>query len=157
MIIKAPTIDVSELQRVLERVGVEARIVEHDGRAALASADLAFASSGTATLETAVLGVPLVVMYRLSSMTYRVATKLVKLPHFSLVNIVAGREVVPELIQHEVTPARIAAAAELLLQRENYQKTCAALSDVTDRLGQPGASHRAAETIARVLQPETRA
>jgi lipid-A-disaccharide synthase len=90
-------------------------------------------------------------------MTYRVATKLVKLPHFSLVNIVAGREVVPELIQHEVTPARIAAAAELLLQRENYQKTCAALSEVTDRLGQPGASHRAAETIARVLQPETRA
>jgi lipid-A-disaccharide synthase len=152
VIIKAPTIDVAELQRVVDLTGVEARIVEQSGRETLAGCDLAFASSGTATLETAVLGVPLVVMYRLSGMTYRVVSKLIKLPHFSLVNIVAGREVVPELIQHEVTGENIASAATRLLDPEIYRQTCDGLAEVTRRLGEPGASARAATAIRAVVE-----
>lgn len=153
-VVKAPTIDRHELEPVIAASGVEVRIVESAGRSAVASADLAFASSGTATLETAVLGVPLIVMYRLSNMTYRVARRLVKLPHFSLVNIVAGREVVPELLQDDVTAPKIAAAARKLLDDTQYAKTCDALAQMTTRLGEPGASRRAAEVIAAELKGE---
>lgn len=150
-VVKASTIDASSLQQSVRAISPQTRIVESHGRAAVADADLVFASSGTATLETAVLGVPLVVMYRLSPMTHLVARRLVKLPHFSLVNIVAEREVVPELLQHDVNPEKIAKVAGELLQPERYNQTVAALHDVASRLGEHGASARAASVVARVM------
>lgn len=143
-IVQAPTIDRS----LLESLAPGFRIVPHDRGEAVAAADVALSSSGTATLECAVLGTPVVVMYRLSPMTYRMARWLVRLPHFSLVNIVAGKQVVPELLQNDVTGENIAAAVrELLAHRDEVRRD---LRAVRATLGEPGASRRAAEAIMSV-------
>jgi len=120
-------------------------------RRALAGADIALSSSGTATLESAILNVPVVVMYRLSPATHWLARKLVRLPHFSLVNIVAGKEVVPELLQDQVRGEAIASAARRLLEPDRYTATKRELALVRAKLGEPGASRRAAEKIATLL------
>ncbi|HEY3055070.1 MAG TPA: lipid-A-disaccharide synthase, partial [Thermoanaerobaculia bacterium] len=141
-IIRAPTIDLSPIDGV--------RIVPHDRGEALSSADIALSSSGTATLECAIVGTPVVVMYRLSPMTYQLAKWLVKLPHFSLVNIVAGRRIVPELLQHDVTGEKIAAAVREVLA--SYDRVRDDLAAVKAKLGEKGASRRAAEAIMSVVR-----
>ena len=146
-VIQAPTISSAELLTVMQQSGVFARIMPHDRGEALASADVALSSSGTATLECAIAGVPVVVMYRLSSMTHWLAQRLVKLKHFSLVNIIAGKSVVPELLQHDVNGARIAREVERLLQPAENERIRGELAEVTRKLGEPGASRRAAEAI----------
>ncbi len=147
-ILQAPTIDYPELEAIVRSKQADVPILPHDRGEALSAADIALSSSGTATLECAIVGTPVVVMYRLSPMTYRLAKWLVKLPHFSLVNIVAGKRIVPELLQHEVTGPNIAAAArELLANRDRVQKDLAA---VKAKLGEYGASRRAAEAIMHV-------
>jgi len=145
-IVQAPTIDRS----LLESLAPGVKIVPHDRGEAVANADVALSSSGTATLECAVLGTPVVVMYRLSPMTYRLAKWLVRLPYFSLVNIVAGKQVVPELLQNDVTGPNIAAAVrKLLAERDRVHDDLLA---VRAKLGEPGASRRAAEAIMSVAR-----
>jgi lipid-A-disaccharide synthase len=149
-IVQAPTIDYPELEAIVNSKGADVPILPHDRGEALSAADVALSSSGTATLECAIAGTPVVVMYRLSPMTYRLAKWLVRLPNFSLVNIVAGKRVVPELLQHDVTGANIAAAVcELLANREAVQGELAA---VKKKLGEYGASRRAAEAIMSVVR-----
>ena len=151
-ILQAPTISSSELLAVMQQSGTFARIVPHDGGEALAGADAALSSSGTATLECAIAGVPVVVMYKLSSLTHWVARRLVKLPHFSLVNIVAGKGVVPELLQHDVNGARIAREVVRLLEPAERDRVRVELAEVTRKLGEPGASRRAAEAIMSTVR-----
>ena len=117
----------------------------------MAAADVALSASGTATLESAVLGTPVVVMYRLSRATYLLGRKLVSLPHWSLVNIVAGKEVVPELIQSDVNGERIAAEVRRIVAPENYERICAELARVREKLGEPGASRRVAAEIHKMV------
>lgn len=150
-VVRASTIEREQIQRIAHSAGVEVTIVD-SGRDALASAHIALASSGTATLECAVLEVPVVVMYRLSAMTYRLARWLVKIPYFSLVNITAGRLLVPELLQDEVQGARIASEASRLLTPSVRKATLQGLREVRERLGEPGAARRAAEIILDLLQ-----
>jgi lipid-A-disaccharide synthase len=146
-VIQAPTIASSELLAIMQQSGTFARIVPHDTGASLSAADIALSSSGTATLECAIAGVPVVVMYRLSSPTHWLAQRLVKLSHFSLVNIVAGKTVVPELLQHDVNGARIAREVERLVEPAENERVRGELAEVTRKLGSPGASRRAAEAI----------
>src|SRR5205085_1569530 len=94
----------------------------HESGGAIAGADVALSSSGTATLECAVLGTPVVVMYKLSRANYLLGRVVVKIPNFSLVNIVAGKKVVPELIQRDVNPQRIAEETGKLLEPSNYAR-----------------------------------
>ena len=145
-VIQAPTIDGSLIGSILEG-REDIRVVSHDGGVQLAQAHLGLSSSGTATLEAAVIGVPVVVMYRLSPATYRLARMLVRLPNFSLINIVAGRRVVPELIQSEVTGERVAAAAETLLQPDTYNTIKDELARIRPLLGESGSSERAARRV----------
>jgi lipid-A-disaccharide synthase len=150
-VIQAPTIASAQLLAIMQRDGVYVRIVPHDRGEALSEADVALSSSGTATLESAIVGTPVVVMYRLSAATHWLARRLVKLPNFSLVNIIAGKRVVPELLQHDVNGARIASEVRALLaQRDRVRSE---LAVVRKKLGEPGASRRAAEAIMRALQP----
>lgn len=149
-IVQAPTIEREALERIVARRGAGVAIVPHDRGEAVAAADVALSSSGTATLESAVLGTPVVVMYHLSRLTYILAKKLVRLPHFSLVNIVAGKEVVPELIQADVNGARIADEVRRLVAPGNYERVRAELAEVRARLGEPGAARRVAEEIIRL-------
>ena len=149
-VIQAPTIAARELVELMAGRHTFVRIVEHDGGQAIAEADVALSSSGTATLECAVIGTPVVVMYKLTAITHLLAKRLVKLPHFGLINIIAGAEVVPELIQKDVNGERIAAEVRKLVER--YPEVVRELEEVKARLGGPGASRRAAEAIMSVLR-----
>jgi len=149
-IIQAPTIRRAALEELVRAKGLDVPVLPHDGGEAVAAADVTLCSSGTATLESAVLGTPVVVMYRLSRATYLLARKLVRLPHFSLVNIVAGKPVVPELIQDEVNGERIAAEVRTLVAPGHYEEVRADLALVRAKLGQPGAAGRVAEEIRKM-------
>jgi lipid-A-disaccharide synthase len=94
--------------------GLEIRLVD-DARAALLHARASVVASGTATVEAALIGNPFVVVYRVSSITYAIAKRVVKVPHVAMANLIAGKRVVPELIQHDFTAANIVQQIEQLL------------------------------------------
>jgi lipid-A-disaccharide synthase len=146
-VVQATTISAPELLAIMQAANVYVRIVPHGGGEVLAAADVALSSSGTATLECAVIGTPVIVMYRLSAATHWFAKRLVKLRLFSLVNILAGKKVVPELLQHEVNGHRMAAEVRALAQPEAHARIRAELAAVRATLGGGGASRRAAEAI----------
>lgn len=150
-IIQAPTIEHELLEKIVEKSGVAVPILPHDRGEGVAAADVALSSSGTATLESAVLGTPVVVMYRLSRATYALGRRLVKLPHFSLVNIIAGHGVVPELIQEDVNGRRIAEEVRKLVAPGHHEWVRNELEIIRGKLGTPGASRRAAEEIHKMV------
>ncbi len=129
----------------------EATLVEAES--VLRSARAAITKSGTITLQLALAGVPMVVGYRVNSLTYAIARRLVSVDHIALVNLVAGRGVVPEFIQDEVTPAAVARAALPLLGVDSPERRrqIAGLREVADRLGTPGAAARVAGECSRLL------
>jgi lipid-A-disaccharide synthase len=117
----------------------------------IASADAVITASGTATVQCALHERPMVVVYRLSALSYRLGKPFVKVDTYAMPNLVAGARVVPELIQDEFTPAAVAReVVSLLTDRERYERTRAALRDVRERLGRPGASGRAADAVLAV-------
>lgn len=111
------------------------------------AADAALSKSGTSTLEAAVAGCPLVVAYRTGALSYAIARRVVRIPRIGLVNVVAGREVAPEFIQHELRPGAMADAIEPLLIHGSRERDAMleGLADVRSRLGKPGAAARVAE------------
>ena len=128
------------------------RIVENATYDALGAADVAIVSSGTATVETALMGTPMVVVYRVSPLTGWIGKRLVKTPFVAMVNLIAGKRVVPELIQGDFTPERVAAEVELLLgSAEIRGEMKRELAQVRERLGPPGAIERAADIIAGMI------
>jgi lipid-A-disaccharide synthase len=119
---------------------------------ALAAADAAIVSSGTATIEAALLDVPMVVIYRVTPLTAALAKPLVRTPFFSMVNLIAGKRAVPELIQHDFTPTRVAAEILRLLNDPSAREALRRdLAEVRQRLGPPGAVERAADAILQLL------
>jgi len=133
--------------------GMVVRVVEGETYNALAAANAAIVSSGTATVEAALLNVPMVVIYRVSPLTAALAKPLVRTPYFAMVNLIAEKRVVPELVQDEFTPDRVAQETLQLLQEPNAREAQRrGLEEVRKRLGPPGAVERAADEIARLLQ-----
>lgn len=130
------------------------RVVRGDARPVFAAVDAALAKSGTTTLEAALADVPMVVGYRVHPMTGWLARRLITVPWISLVNLVAGRAVVPELVQDGVTAEAMAQAAGPLLDRDS--PACKAqregLALVRSRLGGPGAAVRVAGMAAELLE-----
>lgn len=158
-IIQAPTISRDSIERHLAAAGLggdgtpPVEIVAADRFAAIADSHLALCASGTATLEVGLLGTPMIVCYRLSVWTYRLARLLVRLPHVSLVNLVLEREAVPEKLQHEAEPQPLAAEAERLLRDSAAIATMRGhLAELRGRLGAGGASGRAAREVAGLLR-----
>ncbi len=133
----------------------EVRIIENATQDAVAAADCAIVSSGTATVETALLGTPMVVVYRVSAVSAMVLRRLVHAPHYSMVNLLLGRRAVPELVQEDFTPERVAAETRKLLESSDArERTRRDLAEVRLRLASPspaGAIGRAAEIIAGML------
>lgn len=112
----------------------------------MAACDAVMAASGTVTLELAILHVPMVVSYRVSPLSYFLGRRFIKVDYASLINLIAGREVVPELLQEDATPEKISAAlAELLADPRASAVMKEELAAVVSSLGAPGASRRAAE------------
>jgi lipid-A-disaccharide synthase len=127
-------------------------MVEGEADTVLASADVALTASGTATLQAALHDTPMIVVYRLSKVTYMLARQLVSLDMFAMVNLIAGEKIVPELAQKAFTPEAVAAeAVSMLTDRDRAARIRAGLARVRDKLGGPGASRRAAEAILRVV------
>src|ERR1700738_4660486 len=152
----APGLDLEQLKAMFP-AECQVKFVEHDAYNAVAAADLAIVSSGTATVETALLGKPMIVVYRLSPLTARLAKPLVRTKYFSMVNLIAGRRVVPELIQDDFTPIRVASEAVSLLSasKQSLEKLEAmrqGLAEVAQLLGPPGAIERAADAIVGQLR-----
>jgi lipid-A-disaccharide synthase len=148
----APGIDRGPLAAAAERRGVELRFALEGDARIVRAADLALAAAGTATLETALLGTPLVIVYRVSWLTYQIARRLVRLPWIGLVNVVAGKLVAPEFIQGGLKgPAVIDAADRLLTDAAARAAQLAAFREVATRLGAPGAAERAACAILAEL------
>ncbi|MEM8543206.1 MAG: lipid-A-disaccharide synthase [Cyanobacteria bacterium P01_H01_bin.119] len=138
------------LQRAIDRYGLRATLVDGKATAAIAAADLAIGKSGTVNLETALMNVPQVVMYRLNPLTAWIAKHVLKFsaPFISPVNLVEMRQIVPEFVQGQATPTAIAEAGlSLLLNSERRQTMLANYASMRQSLGSTGASDRAAEEI----------
>ncbi|GLH74091.1 lipid-A-disaccharide synthase [Geothrix limicola] len=131
----------------------EAPVTLVQGRtyAARAYADAALVASGTATLETALLGTPFAIVYKLNGLTYQLAKRIVKVPHFGLANVVSRREVAPELLQDDVQPERLALELSRLLDPDQARRIRADLGEVRGHLGEPGAAGRVAEDLLKKL------
>lgn len=140
------------LRRASEAGGPPVEVVEGLTHEVMAASDALLIASGTATLEAALLGAPMVVCYRVSRLTEVVARLLTRSVWISLPNIVAGRGAVPEILQDKVTGARLASEAERLLV-DSVAATAqrAAFKEVRSRLGQPGVGARAARAVLKVV------
>jgi lipid-A-disaccharide synthase len=127
-------------------------IVEADAYSIIAASELALVASGTATLETALLGCPMVIAYKVSAFTYGLGRMLVRGVDFiGMPNILAGRAIVPELIQWEVTPAKLVRAAEPMLAPSLHQEVAGALRSLRAKLGTPGAAGRVAAMALEMI------
>ncbi len=157
-IIQAPTVSRESIDRHLAAAGLGAdslppvEIIAAGRFAAIADSHLALCASGTATLEVGLLGTPMIVCYRLSAWTYRLARLMVRLPYVSLVNLVLERGAVPEKLQREAEPEHLADEAVRLLGDPAAIATMRChLAELRGRLGQGGASGRAARELADVF------
>ncbi len=151
----APTIEDAEFAPLLNAPGSGPAPVLVRDRAddVIASADVAVTASGTATVQCALHEKPMVVVYRLSPLTYRLGRRFVNVDMFAMPNLVAGARIVPELIQDDFTPDRVAEeVVPLLTDRARRTKMGEALGRVRTQLGAPGASGRAAEAVLDVVR-----
>ena len=149
----AHTTPVSSLEELIGDAPIH--IVEGQTHAALRAADAAVITSGTATLEAAILGTPQVMVYKLSSVSYGIAKRLVRIRHVALPNIVAGKEIVKELLQEAVTPQAIADAVRpLFLDAEAGRRMRQDYADLVRRLGRQGAVERAAKVVLAAAEQE---
>ncbi len=156
VVARAPNL-ADELFRPLDalagRLARPLRIVEARTNEVLAASDVVLTASGTATVQTAIQGRPMIIVYRLSPLTYRLGRRFVRIDTFGMVNLVAGERIVPELIQDAFTPEAVAGEAlSLLRDRERARHTTEALRRVREKLGAPGASRRAAESILAIAR-----
>src|SRR5690348_2531083 len=143
------------LAQLKAHMGTLARvtIVENATYELLGAADVAIVSSGTATIEAALLGAPMVVVYRVAPFTAWVVRRLARTRLFAMVNVLAGKEVVPELIQNAFTPEQVVRETErLLASSEDRAAMRRELAGVREKLGPPGAIDRAADIIAEMIR-----
>ncbi len=152
----APGLDPAALKSPLRDCAVT--FVVDRAHPLMGSATAGIVASGTATVEAALLGLPMVVVYRLSPLTYALGRPLVRVPHFAMVNLIAERAVVKELIQRDFRPEAVAEEALRLLDDEKRRaEVTAGLADVRTRLGGVGASARAAGIVSELLEASEKA
>ncbi len=143
----APDLSI-ELYRRYVPYGANVRLIQHATHEIMRYAEFAFVTSGTATLETACSETPMVVVYKTSTMTYWIARLVVKIKNIALVNIVAEKTIVPEVIQHEATVERLTREATTILSSPDLMKTMKNnLRQVKEKLGKSGASVNVAKAI----------
>jgi lipid-A-disaccharide synthase len=149
-LVLAQAVSVSDewLEGPIRASGLTVKVVRDQANEVMAVSDLLLIASGTATLQAAIVGTPMIITYRMPWLGFLLAKLLVRVQWIGLANLVAGREIVPEMIQHGATSARIAGEAIRLLRDRNAWTTMRdELRAVRDALGTPGASHRAAEVV----------
>jgi lipid-A-disaccharide synthase len=152
LVARAPSLDDRSFAPLgeLRRAGIPHAILENAADDVLAAADVAITASGTATVQAALHGRPMVIVYRVSPLTYTIGRRFVRVQSYGMVNLVAGRAVVPELIQEALTPEALAReTVALVTDAARAARMRDDLAIVRARLGGPGASRRAAEAVLR--------
>jgi lipid-A-disaccharide synthase len=148
----AGTLDPDLVQDILRQFPVQVNVIQNEIYDAIAISDVAIVASGTATLETALMETPMVVVYKVSAFSYTIGRRFIHVDHISMANIIAGRTIVTELIQDDANPERIAAEVkELLVHRRKTREMKVALAEIRERLGTPGASQRTARIAWEML------
>ncbi len=148
LVLKAHTVERALLERYCRDAACRPKIIEAGTYDGINACHLCVVASGTATLETAILGKPMVIVYKTSFLTWLLAKLLVKIPYIGLVNVVAGKRVVAECVQFQATPEHVASELRKILTDEIRAAVIKEdLRNVRDLLGPPGASRRAAEII----------
>lgn len=150
--VKAGTIDRAELDGIFDRAPLRVPIAEEDRYDAINAADLVWAASGTATLESALLLKPMIIVYRLSWLSYLLARMLVNVQHIGIVNIIAGERIAPELIQSDLRPEKVVEETRAILDnRELRERIVAQLTSLKEKLGAPGAANRVADLAVSMI------
>jgi len=150
--VRASTIGQEELGELSDFQEPKIRIVSEDRYDAIGAADLVWVASGTATLETGLLLKPMIIVYRMSWLTYWLARLLVRVEAIGMVNLIAGEKLAPELIQGELTPARIVAESQAILNDDAKRASIIErLKKLRERLGAPGASERVADIAVAMM------
>ncbi len=147
----ARSIDDSLLHKYLKSSTVKIDVVRDAMYTALRASEAAIVASGTASLETALIGTPQVIVYRMSPVSYAIARSLVKLPHAGLPNIVAEREIVPELIQNDATPERMASEVLSMLEGGKRESILEGYDEIRRNLGRGGATERVARSVYNTI------
>jgi lipid-A-disaccharide synthase len=150
----ASTLSIKDLEKVASREALTGvRIIEGETYSIIAASELALVASGTATLETALLGCPMVIAYKMSALSYGVGRALIRGVDFiGMPNLLAGRQLVPELIQYDVTPEKLVRAAEPMLDESIRKQVGADLRALRAALGERGASARVAAHALQMLE-----
>jgi lipid-A-disaccharide synthase len=152
----APGLDLGEVQNLVGSKRENIRVVENNIYDVMRISDVVIVASGTATIEAAIMGAPMIVVYRVSPLTYLLGKMLIKVKNIGMVNIIAGKTVVPELIQKDVTPEKITSAVVQILENPSKQEEIKKeLNSLKEKIGKSGASFRAAQIIISLLQRYT--
>ena len=153
LLLLAPTIRPEFVQPFIDDSSVKIKVIRKDIDKTLDICHIALVASGTATLETAIIGIPMVIVYKLSTLTYWLGRIILKVPFIGLVNLVAGEKIVPELTQNDVTPDKL---AHELLSILDDADTMAEMKDklkaVKDQLGMGGASEKTAKIAMELMR-----
>jgi lipid-A-disaccharide synthase len=158
VVVIAPSRSLAEAKEIIDRatqLPSELRIVHHHTREALAASEAAAVASGTATLEAALLGTPLVIVYKESAFNWHTLGRLITAEHYGLVNLIAGRRVVTELMQDDFTAERLSDELLSLLDQHRNVMVRKELQDVAVKLGPGGASETAAAKILKFLNTQS--
>jgi lipid-A-disaccharide synthase len=151
----AGTLDPAFVRDIIRQFPLKVNVIADEIYDVIAVSEAAMVASGTATLETALLETPMVVVYKVSGLSYAVGRRFIRVSHISLANLIAGRTVVPELIQADANPERIAAEIrEIVTRRGRAREMKAALAEIRGKLGTPGASQRTARIACDMLLGE---
>lgn len=149
----APTIEETYVKEITDRRPLKIRVVKDYTYNALSICDCAMVASGTATLETALLGVPMVIIYKTNLLTYLLTRSVIRLPYIGLVNVVGGEKIAPEFLQYEAKPEEISQYLLNLLRDKNLAGSIKEkFLKVKESLGEPGASKRAANEVVNFLK-----
>jgi lipid-A-disaccharide synthase len=148
----ADALDRGLVEEMIRQESVPVRVVPNEIYDVIGVSDIVVVASGTATLETALLGTPMVIIYKVSPLSYYVGTKVINVTHIGLANLIAGKTIVPELIQDDANPNRIAAEViGILADESRMQSIKEELNQIREKLGSPGASEKAARLACDML------
>ena len=153
IIAKSPHVNLDVYYKEIRKSGLEVKIIEDKTYDCLYASDFCVVCSGTATLETAIMQRPFCVMYKMTALNYVVYRPQIKVPFIGMVNIVAGRKIVPELIQFQATPQKISEQVlNILKNPQELQRMKSDFAQVKSSLGEKGASLRAAQIVVDFLK-----
>jgi len=151
----ADTLDIAFVSQIIAKHSVPVRLIPNEVYDVIGCTDIAMVASGTATLETALMETPMIIIYKVSAPSYYVGKMVINVDHIGLVNIIAGKTVVPELIQFEASPEKIAAGVmEILATKERMEGIKAELKKIRDMLGSHGAAERVARLAYDMINPK---